>query len=328
MRTFVLSVLVASLLASMAAAELPKSVEELKTRIATEANTPQGATKLWFDCVFVYLSGDKELGTALITQMTKDKDWQATMSYFVSSINNQPYVWRSYAKGTSPENQYAMDPQNYELALGEPNMRPYADYEEGRVVLIKITSSGADLPRPFTLERNGRGEYKAREFSSLCTGARPPKTAVIAAGDIPESKDPLWVWKEFLHATLMYLAGQQEVGKQNMTALLKDEDFYLIDRYMALTAEKAYIWRSYCKNTKVDDGYKVDPDSFEIDAELKAPVTPETKRVTLWVKTTGGNMPRPLQMVADDRGQFRISEISSLCVGLANVPKDPKDDEF
>jgi len=316
------------LTAALSAAELPKTLDDLKARIPTEAKTPEGAIKLWFDCVFVYLGGDKELGVSLITEMTKDKDWQGTMEYFVDALNSKPYIWRSYVKGATPENKYQMNPQEYELELRDVILKPYGDYEEGKVVMIKVFSSGADSLRPFILERNSRGEYKAREFSSLCVGVKPPVEPIIAAGDIPQSTDPLWVWKEFLHGMLLYLAGQQDPGKQIMTALLVDGDLTLVTHYVELSAAKSYIWRSYAKGTTVDDGYKVDPANFEADAALKAPLAAGARRCTVWVKSTGGVTDRPCQMTADDRGQWRISELSSLCVGLQKVPKDPNADNF
>jgi hypothetical protein len=327
-RTLIAVLLFLAVALAANAGELPKSVADLQARIPLEAKTPEGGLKLWFDCVFVYLGGDKTLGTALITEMTKDKDWQATMGYFVDALNSKPYIFRSYCKGATPDNQYSMDPTKYELDIRGTNTKPFEDYPEGKVVLIRLGSSGADSVRPVFMEANGRGEYKAREFSSICVGVRPPKQGKIFGADIPQSKDPLWVWKEFLHGVLVYLAGQEDRGKQLMTSLLMDGDLTLLTHYVPLSAEKGYIWRSYAKGTTVDNGYKVDPENFEIDAELKSPVTPTTTRVTVWVKTTGGNNPRPCIMLRDDRGQFRISELSSLCVGLQKVPKDPKADEF
>ena len=328
MRTLICVVLLLVLAGGMAWAELPKSLDELKARIPTEAKTPEGGLKLWFDCVFAYLGGDQTLGAQLITEMTKDKDWQSTMNYFVDSLNNKPYIWRSYVKGATPENKYQMDPNKYELSLQDVVLKPFDDYEEGKVVKISVCSSGADTPRPFFLERNSRGEYKAREFSSLCVGVRPPVEPIIAAGDIPQSTDPLWVWKELLHGVLLYLAGQEAPGKQIMTALLQDGDMSLITRYAPLSTEKAYIWRSYVKGTKVEDGYQVDPANFQPDAYLRAPLAAGAKRCTVWVKSTGGVTDRPCIMVADDRGQWRVSELSSLCVGLQKVPKPPDADNF
>lgn len=325
----IFAVLLCLMVVSMASAELPKSVEDLQARIPVEAKTPEGAMKLWFDCVFVYLGGDRALGSELITAMTKDKDWASTMSYFVDSMNNKPYIWRSYVKGATPENQYQMDPQKYALELRDVILKPYGDYEEGKVVMIKTFSSGADTLRPFILERNSRGEYKAREFSTLCVGVKAPVTAVIAAGDIPQSTDPLWVWKEFLRGVLMVLAGQQEPGKQIMGALLKDGDLTLVTNRTPLSEEKAYIWRSYVKGSSVDNAYAVaDLNNFQADAYLKSPLAQGARRCTVWVKSTGGVLDRPCQMEADDRGQWRISELSSLCVGLQKVPKNPAADDF
>lgn len=170
----VIATVVAAALAAPAAAELPRSLEELQARIAAEAQTPRGAAKLWFDAVFVYTNVDKELGAQMITEMSYDKHWQKTQRYLPKTLEESAYVFRSYAAGATPENDYAMDPQSFELTVVREDVRPYGDKPENEFVKLFITSSGATNPRPMTFRRNSRGEYKAYEVGAIYTMVKDP----------------------------------------------------------------------------------------------------------------------------------------------------------
>lgn len=161
---------------------LPKTMEEFEARVAEKALDPKQAAKLWFDAVFVYMNVDKELGARMITLMTKDKEWQKK-SYFMAALKERPYILRSYAKGTAPENNYEMDPNKYVLAIERVDRKPFDDKEEDEYVKLFIKSSGADSPRPLTFQRNIRGEYKVFEFSSIYVGIRPPQSQADAEDD-------------------------------------------------------------------------------------------------------------------------------------------------
>ena len=161
---------------------LPKTMEEFEARVAEQALDVKKAAKLWFDAVFVYLTVDKELGAKMITVMTKDKEW-AKKSYFMAALKEKPYIFGSYAKGTSPANNYEMDPNKYELAIQKLERKPYADKEQDAYIKMFIKSSGADSSRPMVFQRNIRGEYKVFEFSSIYVGIRPPQTVSDAKDD-------------------------------------------------------------------------------------------------------------------------------------------------
>lgn len=161
---------------------LPETMEEFEARVAEKALEPKQAVKLWFDAVFVYLNVDKELGAQMITLMTKDKEWQKK-TYFMAALKERPYIFRSYAKDSSPDNDYEMNPNKYELVVEKTDRKPYADKEEDEYVKMFLKSSGADSARPIVFQRNIRGEYKVYEFSSIYVGIRPPKTQADAADD-------------------------------------------------------------------------------------------------------------------------------------------------
>jgi hypothetical protein len=331
MRPLVSVVVLALLITTVSHAALPKSLEEFQQRIQAQCTDPKATAKLFFEAVYVYIGGNKPLGEQLITEILKDKTWKATMSYFVMGMNNQPYIYYSYAKGTSPENLYKMDPSNFELVFEGPvRTKPYADVEENQVVELFVRSSGADLPRPMFFERNKAGLYKVREFSSVCVGVRPPAVPAVYGDDIPQSTDPVWVVHEWLHGILLYHAGQQEEGLKLMNSMMKDPDPKLQSFHGAMDANNSHIWRSYVKGTAPATGYVVaDPNNFEIETYYQpgeAPTDTSTN-IRMFVRSSGADNPRPIKLRKDSRGQWRVDEYSSLCVGVRKPPA-PTDGDF
>jgi len=330
MRRCVVVLLLAATVHCVAYAALPKTLAEFQQQIAEKASDPRAATKLWLDAVMVYIGGDKQLGEQLITEMSKDKQWKSR-SYFVRAMAERPFIFRSYAKGSSPGNQYQMDPNKYELVhSGNVDLKPYVDRAEGEYAKLFIVSSGADNPRPGILARNSRGQYKMDNFSSLCSDVRPPQQARIWGPDLPESADPVWTLKYWLQGILMYLAGQQEAGLAQMNSVMKDPDPDLRTFHGAMGPDKSYLWGSYVKGTSRDNGYKVpDITNFEVDTyfqEGEAPTETSTL-IRLFVRSTGADIPRPVRLELDDRKQWRINEYSSLCLGV-KPPVDPNAGDF
>jgi hypothetical protein len=178
-----LTLLISLSLTAPALAQLPKSLDELKTRIAAEAKEPKAAAKLWFDAVFVYLTVDKELGAQMISEMGKDKEWKKNQRYFLKALEENPHIFRSYAVGATPENDYAMDPENYSLVFVREQDKPYADKPPNDYYKLFIASSGTSSPRPMTFQRNSRGEYKGYEIGAIYTGVRDPASTKAKKDD-------------------------------------------------------------------------------------------------------------------------------------------------
>jgi len=315
----------------LAFAVLPTSLDQYRQQIAEKAGDPKAALKLWFDGVYVYLLVDKELGQQCILEMDRWKEWDSrSFRTFRSQIDSMPYIMYSYAKGATPQNGYKFDPNNYELVFhGAINTKPFADKPEGDFVKMFIRSGGADLPRPLTMQRNNLGQYKMYEFSSLYVGVRPPETARIFGDDIPESTDPVWTFKHWLQGILMYLAGD-EAGLQQMNALMKEPDENLHSFHGTLTAEKAYIWRSYVVGATPENQYSVpDITNFEVSTYFQPGEEPTdtAKRIRMFVRSSGADSARPMILERDDRLQWRMSEYSSLCVGVRK-PVDPNAGNF
>ncbi len=329
MRSWLLTIVLLAFLTTVAQAELPKSLEQFQQQITTQAKDPKGAVRLWFDAVYVFLTVDKELGQKLILEMDRYKEWDSrSFRTFRQQIAEKPYIMFSYAKAATPENKYEFDPKAYELTFGDNiNTKPFADKEEGEYVKLFIKSNGADLPRPITLMRNKRGEYKFYEFSSLYVGVRPPKMPVIFGASIPESKDPKWVARQWLQGILLYLAGEKETGLKQMNALMVDPTDEKFDAFHgAMAPNKSYIWRSYVKGTSPDTQYVVaDPYTIEIESHFQPGEDPkeDSRLIRMFIHSSGADTDRPLKLSRDDKGEWRVSEFSSFCVGV-RAPKQPK----
>ncbi len=310
---------------------LPKSLEDFQKQIADKATDPKAAVKLWFDAVYVYLLRDKELGKQLILEMDRYKEWDSRpFRTFRSQMDQMPYIMFSYAKAATPENQYAFDPDDYEIVIGDNiNMKPFADKAEGEYCKLFVKSNGADSPRPVTLIANKRGEWKFYEFSSLYVGVRKPYEAVIWETDIPESTDPVWTFHQWLKGILMHLNGD-EAGADLMNSLMKEPDPTFKTFHMTISQDKSYIWRSYVKGTSPENQYAVpDVTNFEIDTYFQpgeAPTETSTA-IRMFVRSSGADNARPMRLEKDERGQWRMSEYSSLCVGIRK-PVDPNAGEF
>ncbi len=164
--------LVALLQAGPALAKLPATVEEFKTRLAEEGKHPEKFVHLWFEAIYVYGDEDeavRERGRAMLDLVMPNEAWEKD-DKFTLTLAKQPYLYRSYAKGATPENDYRMDPDDFALefvrsATGEP-------LREG---LLYLRCGGADHPRPFSIKADQTtGLYRMAEFSSLCVGVKKP----------------------------------------------------------------------------------------------------------------------------------------------------------
>ena len=146
-------------------------LDEFQARQAAETTTPQGAAKLFFDAVFVYMSGETTLGVQMLGGLMKNKSWDS--SPLLSAIHDKPQILRSYVKGATPENDYIVNMECYELNLRDLSCQPLKQYPVGKVVRLMLQSGGASELRPLDFERNGLGQYQVRDFSGLLAVIRP-----------------------------------------------------------------------------------------------------------------------------------------------------------
>ncbi|MCC7493408.1 MAG: hypothetical protein IT204_13720 [Fimbriimonadaceae bacterium] len=161
-------------------AALPKTLEELQEQHKEAGKTPEGLSKLWFDACFVYINEEtRDEGRKMIQWLTiplKDEpgwDRSQGQTYFVRALKEQQYIIRSYAKGAKPDNNYQMDPENYELNIEKVNLNPPG--VEGRGIQVYLRSGGADTPRPVYLMKSKQsGLWYMNLHTNVYTGIRPP----------------------------------------------------------------------------------------------------------------------------------------------------------
>jgi len=55
--------------------------------------------------------------------------------------------------------------------------------------------------------------------------------------------------------------------------------------------------------------------------------TADSRNIRMFCHSTGADNDRPLKFERDSRGQWRITEFSSMCLGV-RPPKDPKAVDF
>lgn len=105
-----------------------------------------------------FLGGPKQQ-TAIDKQFIRDR------------LKDHSYVMRSYFKGATPENDYAVSAPYY-VEVSEQNNNSRT--EEGYVKLF-IKSSGADSARPITLRKKpSTGQWFVWQPTSLLTDVRKP----------------------------------------------------------------------------------------------------------------------------------------------------------
>ena len=134
---------------------LPRDYQEFKARYQTEGATPEGALRMHMQAVFAYLNPATraEAGKMLRYSMHWSTPIEQSHNHatFVERLKRKEYhhIFRSYCRGTSPENSYQAQPQNCQLNAGRP-------YESDGFIKIPLQSSGADSARPiWLLEHDG-----------------------------------------------------------------------------------------------------------------------------------------------------------------------------
>ncbi len=162
--------------------KLPTSVEEFIEIRNNLANTPQGGAAV-FIIALKLQSENPSLGeqcTVIATDRSKlapgniYKDFQVNnfdMRRIKEQLKRYPYIANSYFVGATPENGYSFKTPTEIIC----SSNPHSGNENEGYFKIFVKSSGADSPRPISLEKNNRGIWKAKEWSSIIMGIIPPK---------------------------------------------------------------------------------------------------------------------------------------------------------
>jgi hypothetical protein len=163
-------------LAAGSAMALPQTYKEFKARYQTEATTPQGALKMHFEAIFAYINKETRAEASKMIRYSMYLPMPLEQSRnnvtFVERMKDPGYnfVFRSFAKGTSPENSYSMDPNNFQLNILK--IRDSEGYKK-----IDLHSSGADSMRTVWL-LNHDGLWYVHANGGLYAMVREPKNIV------------------------------------------------------------------------------------------------------------------------------------------------------
>jgi hypothetical protein len=178
---------------------LPTSVEEYLKLREELGKTPQGGAALLAYALMVRVS-NKELGEQLLvvaldrSRLGKGGTYKGyaidqSTQYLIHQLDKHSYCARSYADGSSPDNDYKLDPASVGLKFRKQT-KYVGSIESGRYKVF-LCSTGTDTCRPITLQRNDQGIWKAREFSTIVVGCRAPSGGSGKPEGKSEAKDEL-----------------------------------------------------------------------------------------------------------------------------------------
>jgi len=159
----------------------PVTFQQFKERYQSVGLTPEGAVRMYFDALYSYIDPARKTEGAKMLRysMHEGKNWEGSPVFatFVSRLKNPTYhyIFRSFAEGTSPENSYKMDPDNYQIAFA--NSRQETDY-----IYISIWSSGADSPRPVHVQQFEDGLWYVINNHGTYSDVRTPSNQVRRGG--------------------------------------------------------------------------------------------------------------------------------------------------
>lgn len=151
----------------------PYNFAEFKERYRTVGTTPEGAVRMYFDALYSYIEPvrQQEGAKMLRYSMHERQGWEKSpaLATFVSRLKDPSYhyIFRSFAQGTSPQNNYEMNPDSYQLMFARTKQA--TDY-----VQVTIKSSGAANPRPVHVQRFEDGLWYVVNNHGTYTEVRKP----------------------------------------------------------------------------------------------------------------------------------------------------------
>jgi hypothetical protein len=157
---------------------IPVSIDDFNELTAEMPNTPEAAAARMVLALTLYCADQSAGEIALAGVVHPDqlapgsgesKLSKRSLDLIKNQVGGKPHHMHSYFTGTSPEQGYQLPEPPYSL---EFTTNPHSGRaEEGRIKLF-VKSSGADSPRPITVQTDSSGTWKAAEWSSLLSGIR------------------------------------------------------------------------------------------------------------------------------------------------------------
>jgi hypothetical protein len=163
---------------------VPQSMADFESLQTSLAKSPEGAVSLILLAFHLY-GKDTVLGNhALISSVLiknrqksnkptayKGEDLGNGDRYLVGQLDKYKMLSNGYFKGAEPSNGYL---PTMPLTV-ETFTNPYSgDEASGRIKLF-VATRGASSFRPVTVEKESDGNWRVKEFSSICVGMMPGK---------------------------------------------------------------------------------------------------------------------------------------------------------
>ena len=168
--------------------QLPDSIEVFVALRNDLAHTPCGGAAMMVVALEAY-TRDEELGRQCLTVAVDrsrlvegTKGWKSVQlgkrefDLLRRQLETHPHLPRTYFVGTDVTEGYRL--LDFPLVV-ECSDNVYSGDVDAGSYKVFVACSGADSPRPVTLQINQKGIWKASEWSSLLSGVRAPGKPVI-----------------------------------------------------------------------------------------------------------------------------------------------------
>ena len=96
--------------------------------------------------------------------------------------------------------------------------------------------------------------------------------------------------------------------------------------YINMLKRKPYLGRVYIAGTNYKNAYKLGSAPYKI--EISRVAKKGAGKVMLYIRTTSGNMPRPIGFKRNNRGVWKAYQVSSLFIGVSKLPPRNTDDDL
>lgn len=207
-------------------ATLPRTYREFKERYQTEGRTVEGAVKLYFEGVFAYMNPEtrKEGAKMLRYSLHSNSPIERSTHYatFVERMKDPDYnyAFRSFARGSRPENNYAMNPDNFEVMFAGRFIR-----DPGGYLRVPLRSSGADNERIIWVKLFEDGLWYVINNAATYVQVKIPQSEAIRRSyahdsDYDEYDD------QYNESEMKSETSQTKEPEQNNTQTAENEDDY------------------------------------------------------------------------------------------------------
>ena len=172
--------LLALLITGTGYAQLPRTYKEFKARYQSEGRTPEGAVKLYFEGVFAYMNPEtRKEGAKMLRYSLHSNSPIERSTYYATFVERMKdpdynYAFRSYAKGSRPENDYRMNPDKFSIMYAGKFVK-----DPGGYLRVPLKSSGADNERIIWVKEYEDGLWYVINNAATYVQVKIPQTEAI-----------------------------------------------------------------------------------------------------------------------------------------------------